>query len=158
MIYGYKGGLDDLRAVVDMTTRLLGDHRSEFDFIACSGMSGVVVAAPVSLALHKPVVIVRKPEDQNLHHRGSDVISDKQARGAYVIVDDFISSGRTLKFIWETLDKLKDSKFDVFTCRIASFPLDNPPVLAGAFLYGEGQSGWMPARELYWVSEDSGDR
>jgi hypothetical protein len=109
MIYhGNMESLVDLEKNVRCVTRGLREHAGEFDFIAVSGMSGVLVGAPAALRLHKPLVVVRKNEDANDHHLGGTVIGYPEARGSYVVVDDFVCSGKTLRFIQKRLGDLSD--------------------------------------------------
>jgi orotate phosphoribosyltransferase len=105
MIYhGNHGSLVDLETNVRRVTHGLRKHTRDFDFIAVSGMSGVVVGAPAALRLHKPLVIVRKDDDSNGHHAGGSFIGFDSVKGRYVIVDDFTSSGRTLEYIINRID------------------------------------------------------
>jgi adenine/guanine phosphoribosyltransferase-like PRPP-binding protein len=126
MIYhGAPESLVDLEKNVRCVTTGLRYHASEFDFIAVSGMSGVVVGAPAALRLHKPLVIVRKESDQNTHHVGGTIIGYMQLHGRYVIVDDFVSSGRTHAFIRERIE------------REAQWLPENPPEFVGYFSYAD---------------------
>lgn len=105
MIYhGNHGSLIDLEKNVRRVTSGLRKHSRDYDFIAVSGMSGVVVGAPAALRLHKPLVIVRKDDDANGHHAGGSFIGFDQVHGRYVVVDDFTSTGTTLAFIKHRID------------------------------------------------------
>lgn len=100
MIYhGESGCLTDLETNVRRATKTLRDHADEFDFLAVTGMSGVIVGVPVSMRLHKPLVILRKETDHNDHHIGGTFIGLGSAHGRYVVLDDFILTGRTLECI-----------------------------------------------------------
>lgn len=100
MIYhGNHGSLVDLEKNVRRVTSGLRKRSRDYDFIAVSGMSGVVVGAPAALRLHKPLVIVRKDSDENTHHAGGSFIGYDAMRGRYIVVDDFTSTGTTLDFI-----------------------------------------------------------
>jgi len=92
--YGIHSDLSDLAPVVRKCTARLRVHLSQFDSIAVSGMSGVVVGSPVALRLAIPLVIIRKPADR--HHNGETVVNEHRA-GRWLFVDDFIASGAT----WE---------------------------------------------------------
>lgn len=91
----HYGDLSDLDETVERCVKALEAHRDKFDFIAAMGMSGALVAAPVSLALDMPLVIVRKTSDAS--HWGARRIVGKAARTGqrYVWIDDFVSSGAT---------------------------------------------------------------
>lgn len=99
----YSGGtLDDLQATVDQTVMNLRLHADEFDFIAVRGCSGMLVGAPVSLALSKPLVVVRKP-GENAHQWSGTVVNADRAQGRYVFLDDLVSSGMTRGAVLEAL-------------------------------------------------------
>ena len=80
--------VDQHAKIMRKLTRSLSRRR--FDAIAFTGTSGAAVAYPLSLRLKKPLICVRK---EKAH-------SDRKVEGAYgaknyIIVDDFISSGRS---------------------------------------------------------------
>jgi hypothetical protein len=145
MIYGGQpeNSLEDLQTYVDQSVETLKPHTDAFDFIACSGMSGVVVAAPLGLQLHKPVVVVRKADDNNGHHAGGEIITVDRARGPYVIVDDFMSSGGTVDYIKQKLSEVTEYHWAGFT----RHP-QNPPVFAGYYLYAYDSLSLVPAEAL----------
>lgn len=70
----------------------------EFDAIAFRGMSGATIAPSVALALNKSLIMVRKPKDGS--HSDMRVEGDRTAR-TYVIIDDFQSTGETVRAIVE---------------------------------------------------------
>jgi adenine/guanine phosphoribosyltransferase-like PRPP-binding protein len=70
-------------------------RKYEFDAIAFTGMSGALLAPTLALRLEKNLLMVRKPGDS---HSGMRVEGDKAAL-RYVIVDDFMASGRTVRTI-----------------------------------------------------------
>lgn len=109
MIYNdeYRG-LDDLGDAVDRTAKALGEIADKFDFIAVRGCSGMVVGAPVALRLNKPLVIVRKPEEDS-HSFGRSVINAQNAHGRYIFLDDFIASGATHRAVQEMLSLFDDA-------------------------------------------------
>lgn len=133
MIYhGATESLADLEKNVRCVTAGLREHADAFDFIAVSGMSGALVGAPAALRLRKPLVVVRKDTDENLHHAGGTLIGWSEARGRYVIVDDFVSSGRTLDFIRAHIDRRG----------IAYEDNETPPKYVGYFSYADDM--WIP--------------
>jgi adenine/guanine phosphoribosyltransferase-like PRPP-binding protein len=83
-------------------TKFLKARQHEFDAIAVRGVSGVLVGGPLSLRLRKPLIVVRKKEDNS--HSCYRIEGDKTAT-RYVIIDDLIASGRTVKHI---IDGMKD--------------------------------------------------
>lgn len=75
---------------------------SEFEAIAFSGMSGAGVAFAMSLELGIPTIMVRK--DDSSHHHVENFGPRRYLEGAldvdrYAIVDDQISSGRTVTYM-----------------------------------------------------------
>jgi adenine/guanine phosphoribosyltransferase-like PRPP-binding protein len=99
--------LDGLHDTVERTAADLWKHRNEFDSIVCIGMSGVVVATPVALKLNKPVVILRKPEDDSHQGLSKGGIINSDALGSRaLLVDDFSSSGDTERGVIERVGKL----------------------------------------------------
>lgn len=79
----------------------------EFDFIAGTGLSGWLLLVPLSIRLEKPIAAVRKAEGNghSYRHEMPETIRTRR-RLRYVIVDDFISTGRTVDRIKEELDAL----------------------------------------------------
>jgi adenine/guanine phosphoribosyltransferase-like PRPP-binding protein len=73
-----------------------------FNALAFSGYSGAFVAAPLSLALKKPMVMVRKVGEATHGIYPYRVIGPTVVR-SYVIVDDLIDSGRTVTNILEAM-------------------------------------------------------
>jgi adenine/guanine phosphoribosyltransferase-like PRPP-binding protein len=103
MLYHGNGGLQDLNVYVRDTVRVLKPHKSQFDCIAVTGMSGVILGSPVALRLHRPLVVLRKQSDKD-NHGYQDIINIEHAGARYLIIDDFISSGRTYHRIREHMD------------------------------------------------------
>lgn len=94
----------DLKAVIDKTTRYLRklDKTTPFDGIAFTGMSGCLVAPAVAARLGKAILAVRK--DESLRHSFAKVEGDIGVN-TYIIVDDFIDSGKTANTIIEKVWK-----------------------------------------------------
>jgi adenine/guanine phosphoribosyltransferase-like PRPP-binding protein len=91
----------NLSEVVDDTVALLRRYTSEFDSIVVRGISGIVVGSPVSLALKKPLVIVRKPGDGSHSPRTVENIENVGSR--YLFLDDFLSMGTTRRAVAEEI-------------------------------------------------------
>src|SRR5271157_2919582 len=70
----------------------------DFDAIAFRGHSGSLLAAPLALKLKKSLILVRKPSEDS--HSAFDVSGDVAAK-RYLIVDDLICSGATVRSIVE---------------------------------------------------------
>jgi orotate phosphoribosyltransferase len=67
---------------------------NEFDTIACCGVSGMMVVPQIAELLDKHILIVRKDEKRYSEFRSEGVAPFK-----YVVVDDLICSGATIKHI-----------------------------------------------------------
>lgn len=75
--------------------------KNPVDAIAFTGTSGAAYAYPVSLAVGLPLICVRKPGSQ---HYGTGIEGCRNAK-SYIIIDDFISSGATLRRIIKMVKK-----------------------------------------------------
>lgn len=68
----------------------------KFDAIAFQGVSGALVAPVIGFILRKPLIAVRKGEKSHTTRKVEFGIATPKT---YVIVDDFISTGETIKQI-----------------------------------------------------------
>lgn len=94
MIYDGSGGsLDNLESVVRKTTKVLREHIDEFDSIAVTGTSGLLVGVPAAMRLKKPIVIVRKEEDGSHDYR--TVINAQNMGRRVLFLDDLVATGDT---------------------------------------------------------------
>lgn len=78
-----------IKAVCDL--RKISD---EFDTIACCGVSGLMVVPQVAELLNKHILIIRKDEKRYSEFRSEGVAPLK-----YVVIDDLICSGATIRHI-----------------------------------------------------------
>jgi adenine/guanine phosphoribosyltransferase-like PRPP-binding protein len=83
-----------IKAVCDL--RKIADT---FDTIACCGVSGLMVVPQIAELLNKNIVIIRKPDEK----RYSDFYIEGVSPFRYIIVDDLICSGDTLKWIRQAI-------------------------------------------------------
>ncbi len=93
--YTYYGRVFDptsLGDIVNQSAARLADL--EYDSLVVRGNSGLIVGAPLALAVNKPIGIVHKGDG----HTGPRY-KGARAPGRYVIVDDFIESGATIRAI-----------------------------------------------------------
>ena len=67
---------------------------NQFDSIACCGVSGLMVVPQIAEILDKHICIIRKPEQSY-----SNFIVEGVMPFRYIIVDDLICSGNTVKYI-----------------------------------------------------------
>lgn len=80
---------------------------SRFDRIAFSGMSGAMIAPAVACELGKTLVMVRKSSDKT---HSSFKVEGELLRGNYVIIDDQISSGRTVRRIQQQIHEAEENE------------------------------------------------
>ena len=73
--------------------------KDQFDSIACCGTSGLMVVPQIAELLNKHIVVVRKANDRSY----SDFPMEGVTPFRYVIVDDLICSGSTIKHIKNTI-------------------------------------------------------
>ncbi len=90
------------KSIIQDTIDFLRPRADQFDAIAFCGMSGALVAPSVADALDKHLIMVRKADDGSRH---SSLPVEGILEGRYLILDDFISSGRTVKFIMAQIAK-----------------------------------------------------
>ena len=105
MIYHGKGpgdSLVDLPETVTKTLDALRPVRQRFDSIAVTGMSGVIVGAPVALRMNKPLVVLRKPYERghSRTHIGLDQVGKR-----VLFLDDFVAGGDTRARVREQIAK-----------------------------------------------------
>lgn len=72
--------------------------KDSFDTIACCGISGLMVVPQIAELLDKNILVVRKDE-----RRYSEFLMEGVAPYRYVIVDDLVCSGRTIRYIKNTI-------------------------------------------------------
>jgi orotate phosphoribosyltransferase len=111
---GYRDETKDLAELVARAVLLIKPHTYEFDSIVVTGVSGLIVGAPVALALGMPLVIIRK-QDEQAHtslNPGIGLIGYR-----YLFLDDFMSSGATRNRVattvnadWEKTNWINSSK------------------------------------------------
>lgn len=79
----------------------LKKHFSKFDAIACCGTSGLLVVPQITELLKKNIIVVRKKNDQ----RYSPFEYEGVVPRKYLIIDDLICSGKTVKHIINTISE-----------------------------------------------------
>jgi adenine/guanine phosphoribosyltransferase-like PRPP-binding protein len=88
------------KTIIKKIEAKLAQH--QFDAIAFRGLSGALVAPIVALHMDKTLLCIRKEESS---HSDSNVEGDIAAR-SYIILDDFVCSGSTVKAIQEAVTKV----------------------------------------------------
>lgn len=97
-----------LKRAVSKTVALLRklQPKLKFDAIAFRGQSGAGVAYPVSIQTGVPLVLVRKNESSH----GYDIEGPNKIVKRYIIIDDFVSTGATVRAITRALGLEGDCK------------------------------------------------
>lgn len=143
--------------------KALENEGLDFDTIAVTGMSGILVGPRVAEALGKALFIVRKEGDSN--HGFNKAIGQLGRR--LVFLDDFIENGGTLARVIKTIDAVLDKAGDKRYQWDRAWQLnagrrlgrmkaaDAPPIptqvrLVGALLYGT-QSHYKPPT---WLTQE----
>jgi phosphoribosylpyrophosphate synthetase len=104
---GYSGSVHrapNLREHATYVAHVLEKRRNDYDFVACTGQSGMSVAFAALMLYEFPLVVVRKGERTH----GNMIEGDAERIGRYIVVDDFISSGATMRRINRELRKWAD--------------------------------------------------
>lgn len=81
--------------IVNALVTMLREKEVEFDTIVFRGMSGSLIAPIIAYLMHKSLLVVRKDSENN--HSGYSLEGNHPSR--FIIIDDFISSGHTIKTI-----------------------------------------------------------
>lgn len=83
-----------IKAVCDL--RKIKDN---FDSIVCCGISGLMVVPQIAELLDKHIVVIRKPDEKCYSEFPMEGVTPFR----YVIVDDLVCSGSTIKHIKNTI-------------------------------------------------------
>lgn len=98
----------DLKETVERAVATLAPHAASFDCIAVRGVSGMIVGAPVALALGKPLVVVRKPHETS---HGQSLANRRHAGGRFLVLDDFMFTGATVQAIRDSMEGNAGAEF-----------------------------------------------
>jgi len=104
-------------------------EKKRFDTIAFRGMSGALIAPIVAHSMKKEIIVVRKEtkEEGHSHHK----VEGHLAARKYVILDDFIQGGGTVR---EIVSRVKD-----FT---------SVAEIVGGVFYAQFNTPWYTAKAL----------
>lgn len=94
------GTLDMSRALENIREACLG-RMASFQSVVVTGLSGIVPAAVFCHIYHKDLVVIRK-SGEDYHGQSIEGPMDWQ-QTKYIIVDDFMSSGDTMKRVLDRL-------------------------------------------------------
>jgi orotate phosphoribosyltransferase len=84
-----------LRILIRRAMRHLKNAKVEFDTIAFRGVSGMLFGPTLAVYMNKAMIVVRKDETRHSKHS----VEGNRATEKYIIVDDFIATGETVKNI-----------------------------------------------------------
>jgi hypothetical protein len=94
---------DRLPWIIANAAKALKKDADQFEAIAFSGYSGALVAPQICAKLGKYPILVRKPKTEVGHHSYSRVEGLDGTGIRYIIVDDFVCSGATVRTIIEQM-------------------------------------------------------
>lgn len=91
-----------LRETIKLTSNAAWEilQKTPYEAIAFRGSSGAALAFPVSARLNKPCIYVRKPTEQT---HGKSIEGPNIVVKRYLIIDDFIGAGGTVREIQNAL-------------------------------------------------------
>ncbi len=91
---------DEIARRIPLAVERLHELGWQFDAVAFRGLSGALAAPIIAYLMHKTIIAVRKPYEVDNHagHSNRPVDGDRGAR-RYVVVDDFVATGDTLRAI-----------------------------------------------------------
>lgn len=123
--YMSRAFLKRRETVRDMVA-LVKNSGIKFDFVAFRGTSGALIAPCVAERLRKPFVMVRKKDGSHAHYEVEIpmVLTEKSEPLNYIVIDDLVSTGDTVKEIEKKLNN-----------EVKERHLALPPTLKGVFLY-----------------------
>lgn len=104
-IYSNMTETGDLEEIVSKAVDRLSTMSDKFDIIAVTGISGLMVGSPVSLALRKKLVVIRK-NGENAHTSRHPGLSDPDTIGhRWIFLDDFVSSGESRRRVRDAINR-----------------------------------------------------
>jgi adenine/guanine phosphoribosyltransferase-like PRPP-binding protein len=93
------------KATLRAALKTLKEYEDTFDAIAIRGTSGLLFGPPLTMMLKKSLIVVRKPKAQESSHSSHEVETNL-TKGTYLIVDDCIGGGSTIKAIGSGIKKV----------------------------------------------------
>jgi orotate phosphoribosyltransferase len=94
------------------------------DALAFTGFSGVILGSMIADRLKLPILAVRRKEDKS--HSNYDFEGVIEENGRYVLIDDFIDSGKTLRRIKQVISSCwPDVKCSAVILYSTSGPVDS---------------------------------
>lgn len=77
---------------IDYLKETISPYKDKFDAIVVCGASGMLAGVTIADYFQKDIILVRKPDDDS----HSLLLVEGVKPGRYIIIDDLISSGKTL--------------------------------------------------------------
>ena len=116
------------RNILKRAVKDIRPFSKKFDAIAISGASGFLIGPSLADILGKKLIIVRKGGERphGFVVEFSDICEN------YLIVDDIINTGNTIKRIIKTIKQQLNNKPDLY-----SYLSDYPPQPFGAYIYSQ---------------------
>lgn len=103
--------------VIADAVKKLESYTPGFEAIAFRGMSGAIIAPEIAGKLRKKVILVRKKEIRDHQSHSSRMVEGWLGGMRYIIVDDLINSGNTVKTIQDEIRKVEtDENFPPSEC------------------------------------------
>jgi len=111
--------------VLNKCRRVLKEF-DDFDTIAFSGNSGSLMSFPLAHRLNKEIIVVRKPRETESVHSCLMVEGVIPFNRRIIIIDDFVSTGKTIRYIVNTINEEdKKRNNNVLTCEFVGILLYN---------------------------------
>jgi adenine/guanine phosphoribosyltransferase-like PRPP-binding protein len=109
------------RRIILLAVKEIRASGAEFDAIACTGLSGLLIAPEVARILGKTLIVVRKSDDVHNHSFSDVEYPAKGERGTYIFLDDTVASGNTVAYVTR---KLRAECVGLYLYRSRASPID----------------------------------
>lgn len=114
--------------VVTNLVKLIKESGVQFDTVVFRGMSGALIAPIIAHRLKKEIIFVRKSEDNSHSSRYCEGHTQSQR---FIIIDDFIASGETLRRCFKAIRDMAD--------KFSEWEQSARATCVGVFLYDSGE-------------------
>ena len=88
-------------SIIEKCCKEILENEISFDSIACCGISGLLIAPVVAEKIKKNLIVVRKKNDTRYSPFQYEGVIPK----TYIIIDDLVCSGKTIKHIMNTIQE-----------------------------------------------------
>lgn len=137
-----------IKRVVSSFSNILRDNVfGEFDGIVCRGTSGLIIAPLLAYEFDKKLLVTRKRGD-NSH--ANAVIEGAADIEKFIIVDDFVSTGNTLKAILNSFEEERN----VYSNYNYNAGFYNP-VYLGCYFWAESFTNGKAGKSSIEMSQDT---